>query len=99
MLKKSLKNQKIDRRSSPRQRLEAMVNVATKDVHEIERSMNYSLTGLFLKCNFPEKYQLNDQVDITFKDENGVPHSHTGEVVRKSRDGVGIHYLKKKTDK
>lgn len=96
MIKKSLKNQKIERRSSPRKRLEAMVKVTRDEEQTTESTVNYSLTGLFLKSNFPEKYQLKDQVTVSFEDENGVSHSHTGEVVRKSRDGCGIHYREKK---
>ena len=52
MHKKSLKNQKIDRRSSPRKRLEAMVKVTREEEQTTESTMNYSLTGLFLKSNF-----------------------------------------------
>ncbi|WP_022663643.1 PilZ domain-containing protein [Desulfospira joergensenii] len=95
MLKKSLKNQKIDRRSSPRKRLDAMVKVVKKEGQTTENSMNYSLTGLFLRSNFPEKYQLKDQVSVSFTDETGTTHSHTGEVVRKSREGIAVHYRKK----
>ena len=55
-------------------------------------TLPFSLTGLFLRSNFPEKYQLNDQVRVTFEDEQGVSHSHTGEVVRTSEKGCGIRF-------
>ncbi len=98
MFKKSLKNQKIDRRSSPRKRLDAMASVVGKEGNVTEKTQNHSLTGLFLKSNFPEKYQLKDSVKVSFKDETGVSHTHTGEVVRKSREGIGIHYRKNPGD-
>ena len=74
MFKKPLGNQKLDRRTSQRKRLKAMVRVVKEEVHTNEISMNHSLTGLFLKCNFSEKYQLKDQVRVAFKDENDVSH-------------------------
>lgn len=96
MFKKSLQNQKVERRLSPRKRLDAMVNVVREESQTTERSVNYSLTGLFLRSNFPEKYQIKDQVNISFTDETGGFHSRTGEVVRKSRKGIAIHYQEEK---
>ncbi len=98
MFKKSLKNQKIDRRSSPRKRLDAMARVVSKEGNATEKTQNYSLTGLFFKSNFPEKYQPKDSVTVSFKDDTGVSHTHTGEIVRKSREGIGIHYRKNPED-
>jgi len=98
MFKKSLKNQMIERRLSPRKRLQAMVKVVKREDHTNEETLNYSLTGLFLKCNLPEEYNINDQVEIFFKDGDGTDQAHTGHIVRKFRKGVAIHYQKKTND-
>ena len=98
MFKKSLKNQMIERRLSPRKRLQAMVKVVKEEESTSEEALNYSLTGLFLKCNLPENYHVDDQIEISFKDENGAAQAHTGKIVRKSREGVAIHYQKNSND-
>ncbi len=98
MFKKSLKNQMIERRLSPRKRLQAMVKVVKEKEDTSEETLNYSLTGLFLKCNLPENYNINDQIEVSFKDENGTDQAHIGQIVRKSSEGVAIHYQKKPKD-
>ncbi|MCD4718833.1 MAG: PilZ domain-containing protein [Desulfobacula sp.] len=98
MLKKSTKNQMVERRLSPRKRLQAMVKVVKKKEDASEETLNYSLTGLFLKCNLPEKYNINDQIEISFKDGDGANQVHIGQIVRKSWEGVAIHYQKKTDD-
>ncbi len=92
MLKKSLKNQSIERRLSPRNRLKAMVKVVKEEDHTSEETINYSLTGLFFKCNFSDQYSINEKVEVSFKDQRGTAQTHTGQVVRKSREGIAIHY-------
>lgn len=97
MFKKKVKDQIIERRSSPRKRLKNMVKVDKKKERITEKSINYSLTGLFLKCNTPERHCINDKVEVAFKDEKGMLQTHTGRIVRKSRKGIAIRYQKKDT--
>ncbi|MBU1582070.1 MAG: PilZ domain-containing protein [Proteobacteria bacterium] len=73
-----------------------MVKIVKEEGHTSEESENYSLTGLFLKCNALEHYDINDKLEVCFKDENGTDQTHTGQIVRKSPDGIAIHYHKKK---
>ncbi len=71
-----------------------MVQVVRKETLSSEETENHSLTGLFLKCNYPEHYNIDDQVDVSFKDETGATQTHTGQVVRKSQNGIAIQYQK-----
>ncbi|MCF6245926.1 MAG: PilZ domain-containing protein [Desulfobacula sp.] len=93
MPKKSLENQIVERRKSPRQRLKTMVKVDNQGTQTTEESVNHSLTGLFIKCSSPEDYKKNSKVGLSFKDENGVDHDHSGWIIRTTRNGVAIQYI------
>ncbi len=69
-----------------------MVKVVKDEEQKENEIENYSLTGLFFICNYPEDYEVNDKVEISFVDRNGIPQQHTGQVVRKTKDGVAVHY-------
>ncbi|MCP3876614.1 MAG: PilZ domain-containing protein [Desulfobacteraceae bacterium] len=95
MDKKSLEDQDIEKRLSARKKLHTIVKVVNKDTEFREETVNYSLTGLFVKCNLPDQYELNNKVDVSFVDENGIAQNHTGKIVRKSEKGIAVHYLKR----
>ena len=94
-MKKSLKHQKIERRRSPRQRLKTMVSVTGKEKAVSGETDNYSLTGLFFRCNFIDDFSLDDPVDLSFTDGKGDRLEKSGRVVRKSGDGIAVHYQSK----
>ena len=96
MIKKSLKNQVVERRESPRKSLKTRVKLVVGGRERVEESKNISLTGLFLKSNQPEKYDINDSVEVSFTDESGTPTSHNGKIIRKTNDGVGVMYWRDK---
>ncbi|MCP3871803.1 MAG: PilZ domain-containing protein [Desulfobacteraceae bacterium] len=94
MVKKSLKNQVVENRLSTRKKLQTMVKIVNKNNESIEESANYSISGLFFKCDSPDQYDLNDKVEISFIDKNGIAQHHTGKIVRITEEGVAVHYLK-----
>lgn len=96
MVKKSLESQIIERRQAPRLPLRTRVQLLSKDEATVAESENHSLTGLFIKSNFPDTYQVNDAVTVAFTDEAGVPQTRSGKIVRASQDGVAIHYWRDK---
>ncbi len=93
MPKKSLENQKIERRHSPRTELQTKVKILKDGLEAIEESRTHSLTGLFLKTNTPDNYKLDEKVEVSFKDESGVDRFYSGTIVRTTRKGVAIHYI------
>ncbi len=96
MLKKSLENQSIERRESPRHRLKTKVKLVVGKKETIEESENLSLTGLFLKSNVPENYGVDEPVEVSYTDESGKEQKHTGKIIRKSKTGVAIMYWRDK---
>lgn len=96
MVKKSLKNQVVERRESPRKSLKTRVKLVLGGKERVEESRNISLTGLFLKSNQPDSYAINDPVAVSFKDESGAPETHNGKIVRKSNEGIAVMYWRDK---
>ena len=93
MSKKSLENQRIERRHFPRSGLQTKVKILKDGLEAIEESRNHSLTGLFLKTNSPDSYRLDEKVELAFKDEGGIDRSHSGTIVRTTKNDVAIHYI------
>ncbi len=93
MPKKSLENQKVERRHSPRTDLPTKVKILNDGLEAIEESRNHSLTGLFLKTKTPDSYELDGKVEVSFKDESGIDRLYSGTIVRTTRNGVAIHYI------
>lgn len=92
MSKKSLAHQDVERREAERTNLKTNVKLMKGEEEIVEEIENSSLTGLFIKTNSPEKLQINDTVEVSFIDENGIARTHAGQVVRKSKRGFAIHY-------
>lgn len=92
MSKKSLAGQDVERREAERTNLKTDVKLVKGNEEIVEEIENSSLTGLFIKTNSPEKLKVNDTVEVSFIDENGVAQTHAGQVVRKSDKGFAIHY-------
>ncbi len=93
MPKKSLENQKIERRHPPRTELQTKVKILKDGLEAIEESRNHSLTGLFLKTNSPDSYEVDEKVEVSFKDESGIDRFYSGTIVRTTRNGIAIHYI------
>jgi len=96
MVKKSLKSQTIERRQSPRLPLRTRVQLLSESAETVVESENHSLTGLFIKSNFPDTYRVNDAVTVAFTDEAGAQQTRSGKIVRNGQDGMAIHYCRDK---
>lgn len=83
-----------EKRKYPRKEFECFVDFVKEGRLFKESSKNLSYSGVFLKSNKPDKYNIDDSLMLTFQISNGQPQKHKGRVVRKKNNGIGVQFLK-----
>ncbi|MCG8689187.1 MAG: PilZ domain-containing protein [Desulfobacterales bacterium] len=85
-------NKNKEKRRFPRYDFESQVEFIKDGKLFKETSRDLSHTGLFLKTMMPDKYSVSDKVMLTFHHPNQGPQKRNGYIVRKARNGIGIHF-------
>lgn len=58
-----------------------------------ETSKNLSVSGIYLKSNRLDRYDIGDVITMIFIDLEGWPKKYSGLVMRKTDEGIGIKFI------
>lgn len=82
-----------EKRNNPRYNFEQNIEFVQGGKLFKEVSKDLSHTGIFLKTTAPDSYDTGTEVILTFRTPNEGPQKRTGRIVRKDKNGIGIHFL------
>ncbi|MCP3875583.1 MAG: PilZ domain-containing protein [Desulfobacteraceae bacterium] len=82
-----------DRRRHPRKKFDSLIDFVKGGNLIKEKAKDLSYSGIFLKSSRLEKYNINDSLTLAFQDTSGQPKKYKGHIVRKDREGIGVHFL------
>ena len=51
-------------------------------------------SGIFIKSKTPDNYKVNDRIMVTFLTPKGHPQKRNGQVARKDKNGIGVHFIR-----
>lgn len=85
-----------DRRGATRIPFRSFVDFVLGGALHKETSQNLSKGGIFLSSTTPEKYKVDEKITLAFQLSDGQPQKHAGKIVRKTSEGMGIEFEKKK---
>ncbi len=78
------------RRNSPRSNYSCEVDLVVGERLYKEISDNISETGIFLNSRHPEKYNVFDNLTLSYEMPDSSPVKHTATVIRKTDTGIGV---------
>jgi hypothetical protein len=90
---KPMESEYDESRKYPRKEFQTVVEFIKEGKLFKETTRDLSYSGIFLKSKTPDQYSIDDIFILTFQISNNRPQKHTGQVVRKESNGIGIKFI------
>ena len=84
----------MEKRKHERKPTQVPVEIITGGSLNKETANNISLTGMFIRNNEFDKYDVDQDIVLVFESKTGEPHTLEGRIIRKDKEGIGIRFKK-----